>query len=352
MRLLVCGNFGDELSAPNGQTIKTRVLAKALQAAIGEELVDTLDTSRLHKRPMRFYAAARRKCTRASQVILLPGPRGVRVLLSLFLRWRGHSERDVRYVVIGGWLPELVAKSRRLRETCGKLDGIYVETRAMADTLRALGLRNVNVTPNFRSFDRHMERRYAPATSPLKLVFCARVFKEKGIEDAVAAVEQLNRRSGRPVVQLDVYGPIESGYRSRFRQLLNGSNATTYKGVIDPADIYAALQPYDLMVFPTYYSDEGFPGTIIDAFIAGVPVLAADWRYNREFVEDGRTGALHVAKSPEHLADRLEDFTRAPERLAAMRMHCIDESRQYHVDVALRGLLHDMSAAEVRRNGR
>jgi len=352
MKLLVCGHFGHGMSGLNGQTIKTRVLTQGLQSAVGDGAVDTLDTSKLHKRPLSFYAAARRKFAHASQVILLPGPRGVRVLLSLFLRWRGHSNRDLRYIVIGGWLPELIATNRRLRDACGKLDGIYVETQAMADNLRAQRLPNVHVMPNFRWFDRNMERRYAPATHPLKLVFCARVFKEKGIEDAVAAVEQVNRRAGGTVARLDVYGPIEDSYRSRFLQLMSRSNAATYKGVIEPAAIYAALQSYDLMVFPTYYSDEGFPGTIVDAFIAGVPVLASDWRYNREFIEDGRTGALHVAKSPERLAEGLETFTTAPERLAAMRIHCIEQSRQYHVDQALRGLLQDMCASEMRRNGR
>jgi glycosyltransferase involved in cell wall biosynthesis len=344
MRVLICGNYGYGTHAINGQTIKTRVLKEALVAAFGDGGVSELDTSSVFRDPFSFYSAARKRFARSTHVILLPGPRAVHVLVRLFLRWRRKHHRDIRYVVIGGWLPDLLAKSRKLRVACMQLDGIYVETHSMAERMKALGLRNVDVLPNFRSFDRNMPRSYAPTRPPLKLVFCARVFKEKGIEEAIAAVDRLNADSATPVVSLAVYGPVSETYEKRFRHHLEASAHTTYRCVLQPAEMYAVLQQYDLMLFPTYYSDEGFPGTIVDAFIAGVPVLASDWKYNGELIDQGRTGAICTARSSDGLTEMLRRYVDTPQLLSAMRQHCIEQAHEYHVDHALKGLLLDMAA--------
>jgi glycosyltransferase involved in cell wall biosynthesis len=339
VRVLICGNYGRGAHAINGQTIKTRVLRDALVGALGDRGVSVLDTSSVFRKPLSFYAAARKGFFECTHIILLPGPLAVHVLLPLFLRWRKKHARDIRYVVIGGWLPGLLAKNRRLRAACMQLDGIYVETHAMADSMRALGFLNVHMLPNFRLFDPNMPRSYAPTCPPLRLVFCARVFKEKGIEEAIAAVERLNADRPAPVVSLDVYGPVTKTYEKRFHELVGSSSGTTYKGILEPVTMYSVLQRYDLMLFPTYYPDEGFPGTILDAFISGVPVLASDWKYNREFIDQGRTGILCTPRSCDDLVTILEGYVDTPQLLSAMRQHCIEQAEEYHVDHALKDLL-------------
>lgn len=52
------------------------------------------------------------------------------------------------------------------------------------------------------------------------------------------------------------------------------------------------LKNYDALLFPTYYEGEGFAGTIIDAFAAGLPVIASDWKYNSEIIKQGITGVI------------------------------------------------------------
>jgi glycosyltransferase involved in cell wall biosynthesis len=146
-------------------------------------------------------------------------------------------------------------------------------------------------------------------------------------------------------VTLDVYGPVLETYKTRFHRRVETSPATTYCGILQPAEQYAVLQRYDLLVFPTYYSDEGFPGTIVDSFIAGVPVLATDWKYNRELVNPGRTGEIYTARSREHLIATLNGYLDAPQAIADMRQHCIEQAHKYHVDYALQGLLHDLVPA-------
>ena len=55
------------------------------------------------------------------------------------------------------------------------------------------------------------------------------------------------------------------------------------------------LKNYFALLFPTYYDGEGFAGTLIDAFSAGVPVIASDWKYNAEIVNE-KVGIVYSAK--------------------------------------------------------
>jgi glycosyltransferase involved in cell wall biosynthesis len=342
--VFVLGNYGYRTGQVDGQTVKTRVLREAFAEALGKESVRALDSSYLTANPVRFLREARRGIKSCSQTIILPGRRGLQLLLPLFLHWGVKWNRPLSYVAIGGWLPDLLAKKRWLRHLCSRLDGIYVETAAMASSLSSLGLAKVQVLPNFRKFDRALKRDFTPAARPLKLVFYSRVIKEKGIEEAMVAVTRLNQAVAKdPAATLDVYGPVPDRYRTDFERRLNQSPDVHYRGVLSPDTVHAVLQNYDLMLFPTYYEGEGFPGAIVDAFIAGVPVLASDWKYNREIIDEGKTGVICMPGSVEDLVCKLRRFVAGPDQILDMRQHCIRKSKDYHVQNVMRHLLHDMS---------
>src|SRR5690606_22762376 len=91
---------------------------------------------------------------------------------------------------------------------------------------------------------------------------------------------------------IDIYGPIYDKYRLDFDYLLQDNKNVRYKGILQQEQIYETLEQYDLMLFPTKYFTEGFPGSILDAYIAGIPVLATRWKYAEEFIEDNVGGVL------------------------------------------------------------
>ena len=70
-----------------------------------------------------------------------------------------------------------------------------------------------------------------------------------------------------------------------------------YGGLVPFYKSVEVLKNYFALLFPTYYEGEGFAGTLIDALAAGVPVIASDWRYNPEIVEDGMTGKIHKTQN-------------------------------------------------------
>jgi glycosyltransferase involved in cell wall biosynthesis len=343
--VLICGNYGYRTAQIDGQTIKTRVLQEGFADVLGDEEVRELDSSYLSANPIRFLNEVRRGIKECSQLVILPGRRGLQLLLPVFLMWTRKCDRPLWYVVVGGWLPDLLARKTWLRRLCSRLNAIYVETPMMASNLSGLGIPRVQVLPNFRKFSRTLRRDFACTTRPLKLVFYSRVIKEKGVEEAIAAVTRLNQAdTQKPVATVDVYGPLPEHYRVEFERLLSQSPHVNYRGVLSPDNVHVALQNYDLMLFPTYYAGEGFPGAIVDAFIAGLPVLASDWKYNREIIDEGKTGVICASRSIDDMVAKLLHFATHPEQIMVMRQHCMLKANNYHVEHAVQHILRDMSA--------
>ena len=60
------------------------------------------------------------------------------------------------------------------------------------------------------------------------------------------------------------------------------------------------------MLFPTCYRGEGFTGAVLESMMAGVPVIATDWKYNSEIVKDGETGLICGSQSAENVYQAIQ----------------------------------------------
>lgn len=117
--------------------------------------------------------------------------------------------------------------------------------------------------------------------------------KEKGIEDVVNAVKTVNEHFGRTVYTLDIYGQVDSAQTKWFNELQSIFPSYIKYGELVPVDkSVEVLKNYFALLFPTYYEGEGFAGTLLDAMAAGVPVIASDWRYNPEIMNE-KTGYVY-----------------------------------------------------------
>lgn len=47
------------------------------------------------------------------------------------------------------------------------------------------------------------------------------------------------------------------------------------------------ISKYHYQIFPTRYKTEGIPGSIIDSFFSGTPVIASKWDSVNDVLEDG-----------------------------------------------------------------
>lgn len=117
-----------------------------------------------------------------------------------------------------------------------------------------------------------------------RYVFISQIKKEKGINEILQASMLINQEC-----LIDVYGPIVDSCYYNFEW--NKYNVN-YKGVIPSSDVLEVLNQYDVLLLPTYYKGEGYPGIIIEAFSLGIPVISTNWRGIPEIVNNGVNGIL------------------------------------------------------------
>ncbi len=173
----------------------------------------------------------------------------------------------------------------------------------------------------------------------MKLATFSRVSKEKGIEDAVSVIRSVNEKLGYSAYSLDIYGSVAERDRAWFESLrMRFPDCVRYKGVVSSSRSVDVLKDYFALLFPTYYPGEGFAGTLIDAYSAGLPVIASDWRYNKEFV-NGHVGAIYPSRDNAALESILLEVANDPMRLLGLKRNCLKEAGRYTAEEAMKALL-------------
>lgn len=324
--------FGHMLTnLDGGQTIKTLTLVNELEKCLGNDELVKIDTSGGIKRVVFLLVDLFKYMRKSANVIVLPGQNGLRIIAPMISFFNLFFHRRIHYIVIGGWLPQFLIKRKSLSAILRKFDGIYVETNSMKNALEAQEFANVIVMPNCKNVDILTEEELVYASAePLKVCTFSRVIKEKGIEDAIHAVNAANNKIGKIAYCLDIYGEVGELQREWFRTIeKNFGEQIVYKGFLDSNRSVEVLKNYYALLFPTYYEGEGFAGTIIDAFASGVPVVASDWKYNSEIIEDGCDGVIIPARNVCALADKLVEIYENMDLWNAMKPNCLNRAREY-----------------------
>jgi glycosyltransferase involved in cell wall biosynthesis len=170
-------------------------------------------------------------------------------------------------------------------------------------------------------------------------VFLSRVIPTKGIEVAVRAVVAANRARSRTCT-LDIFGPVPSKEQPWFRELESQfSSEIRYLGEILPDEVQGRLRDYEVMLFPTTYAGEGFPGVLVEAMIAGLALLASDWMSNSEVVRQGENGFVLPASDPSAFADKLIELSADRSQLLSLQQQSAKTAKQFHSDVVMPILL-------------
>lgn len=342
MKAAVLGHFGEGVTLLNGQTVKTKIVTKELQNRLGQDEVLTIDThggaKTLLKAPFQVFRALKN----SKNVLIFPAHNGLRVYAPL-LNVQKHffKGRKIHYVVIGGWLPEFLKTRKGLAKILKKFDGIYVETNTMRKSLEAQGFDNVFVMPNCKKLTVLAEDELVyPTEEPYKLCTFSRVMKEKGIEDAIEAVKAINTQYGKTVYTLDIYGQVDGAQIEWFEDLQkNFPEFVRYGGLIPFDKSVEILKDYFVLLFPTRFYTEGIPGTIIDAYAAGVPVVSAKWESFADIVDEGVTGLGYEFGCPNDLTEKLSYMAEHTEAFRALKPGCLEKSKQFLPDEAIKVML-------------
>ena len=338
----VIGHFAIGHECLNGQTIKTKIITEELQRQLGKDQVGQIDTyggkRTLLKAPFQAFGALKN----SENVLIFPAHNGLRVYAPLLALLRHlFKRRKLHYVVIGGWLPQFLVGRKWLAKALKSFDGIYVETKTMEAALEQHGFTNVYVLPNCKNLSVLAEENLIYSDSaPYKLCTFSRVAREKGIEDAVKAVEAVNTQLGQQAFSLDIYGQIDAGETEWFENLQKTFPAyICYKGKVPYDKSVDVLKGYFALLFPTRSYTEGIPGTIIDAYAAGVPVISARWESFADVIDEEATGIGYEFGNTDELREILVNAAEHPEIVTRLKDNCLRKTQQYKPEKAVRILL-------------
>jgi glycosyltransferase involved in cell wall biosynthesis len=141
-----------------------------------------------------------------------------------------------------------------------------------------------------------------------------RLSGEKGHLVLVDAVHRLAERVPHLHALFIGDGYMRSLIEARARKL-RVEHRVHLAGYVD--DLAAAYKAMDVCVLPSIL-EEGLPTSLLEAQLAGLPIVASDIGGTRETIAVGRTGVLVQPNDPESLAHAIAQLSSDPERLAAM----------------------------------
>ncbi|MEW2920660.1 glycosyltransferase [Muricauda sp. ANG21] len=191
-----------------------------------------------------------------------------------------------QYLGFSGFLKWIIEKS------IFKSDCVFFETQSLVNEFSDR-IKNIEWLPNSRRAilsvrpQRNFKKRF---------VFISRIIEEKGVEIIRQAFSELDSS-----YSIAFYGPVVGGYD---RDRLDTENST-YKGAIENHQVVEVLKENDVLLLPTFFEGEGYPGIIIEALSVGMPVITTDWKSIGEIVFEGYNGFLAKPRDSDSLKEKI-----------------------------------------------
>lgn len=331
---IIIGWINKGKPADCGETMKNQLMIQKLEE-LGVKCYPA-DFKNWRKHPWVFLQLLWLMLTHRNATLIFPtSVQNVYPMMKLMrnIKWKQHTV----HWVIGGSLGENVKNGLYSPEVIGYMDCTIVESPIMQAQLEACGVKRVITLPNFKPITYYPDIKERIATvgkRPLRFVFLSRIIAEKGCDYIMECAKQLNEMGLEHRYIIDFYGAIGKTYETVFNEKIRVLDNINYKGFLNlrEKEGYDRLADYDVMLFPTYWKGEGFAGVFIDAFVSGLPMIASDWRHNRQFMKENETALFVPVHNIPVLRDKMRECIEGKHDLGHMALCCQKHAEIYHID--------------------
>jgi len=207
----------------------------------------------------------------------------------------------VHLVAIGGWLPRIGETGAGLM-ALRNFDSVSAQLKSITDEVSTPKAKYW--FPNFRQFDPSTLPPRKPSNT-IRLVHVSRLFREKGIFESIATAKLLDAKGY--TTTLVICGPdefeSENDRDEFFSELEAGERLLSYLGDLPNQQVIPLIASHDFLLFPSSFADEGFPGVVVEAAIAGTPVIAKKTKQLAEILATDLFGVLVEGHFPEEACE-------------------------------------------------
>ncbi|HET9746796.1 MAG TPA: glycosyltransferase family 4 protein [Chitinophagaceae bacterium] len=140
----------------------------------------------------------------------------------------------------------------------------------------------------------------------IHLLYLSNYVRAKGVLELIDAIEKVTHHNNRLHLRL-VGKPFDLtiDYLEDYIRKKNLSSFITVCGPKYDQAKYDELSNADILIFPTYYTNEAFPLVLLEAFDFGLPCITTHQGAIPDIVENGVTGLLVEPRNIESLAGQI-----------------------------------------------
>lgn len=162
-----------------------------------------------------------------------------------------------------------------------------------------------------------------------RLAYMGRLVREKGLLEAIEAIESLRTEEQFSAIELRIAGsgPAREEIERHINERRLG-NSVKLVGPVYGNDKVEFLRAADVFVLPSY--QEGLPYSILESLAAGTPVIASNVGGIPDVVVDGIHGILIKPKDPGAIIKAVHTLGLRQDALCVMSKNCIElATRQF-----------------------
>ncbi len=167
----------------------------------------------------------------------------------------------------------------------------------LANLFHRADTRVIPVGVNLDNFPTHHEHRKRPG-DPLKIVTVCELTKRKGVDILINAMPYVWGSVERCELHIIGGGEMERALKARAMDMTGAGPRIVFHGEVQFP--YERLGEFDLFCLAS--RSDTMPVAMIEAMLAGMPVVGTDVGGIREMVESAGCGAVAQPESPENLA--------------------------------------------------